>query len=77
MPSPIDVEAIKGTSVDGETAMKRISSDEEPFSALAFKIMTDPFVGTLTFTRIYSGVVKKGDSVRAPLSTSEVDETMN
>ncbi|KAL3904894.1 MAG: hypothetical protein SGPRY_011118 [Prymnesium sp.] len=63
MPSPIDVEAIKGTSVDGETAMKRISSDEEPFSALAFKIMTDPFVGTLTFTRIYSGVVKKGDSV--------------
>merc|ERR1719409_752373 len=49
MPAPDDVEAIKGTSLDGETAMERISSDEEPFSALAFKIMTEPFVGTLTF----------------------------
>merc|ERR1719478_1542715 len=47
MPSPLDVEAIKGMSVDGETPMKRESSDDEPFSALAFKIMTDPFVGTL------------------------------
>merc|ERR1719201_2157494 len=63
MPSPIEVEAIKGTSVDGETAMKRKSSDEEPFAALAFKIMTDPFVGTLTFTRIYSGILEKGTSV--------------
>merc|ERR1719199_1581030 len=43
--------------------MERISSDEEPFSALAFKIMTDPFVGTLTFARMYSGVLNKGDSV--------------
>merc|ERR1719398_292689 len=63
MPSPVDVEAIKGTSVDGETEMVRVSSDEEPFSALAFKIMTDPFVGTLTFARIYSGVLTKGSQV--------------
>merc|ERR1740138_1922502 len=63
MPSPLDVEAIKGTSVDGEDAMVRESSDDEPFSALAFKIMSDPFVGTLTFTRMYSGVLEKGQSV--------------
>ena len=63
MPSPLDVEAIKGTSVDGETDMVRESSDDEPFAALAFKIMTDPFVGTLTFTRIYSGVLEKGATV--------------
>merc|ERR1719424_2069687 len=50
-------------SVDGDTPMKRESSDDEPFSALAFKIMTDPFVGTLTFTRVYSGVLEKGTSV--------------
>jgi len=63
MPAPDDVEAIKGTSLDGETAMERVSSDDEPFSALAFKIMTDPFVGTLTFCRIYSGVLNAGDGV--------------
>jgi len=63
MPSPVDVEAIKGTSVDGTEDMVRKSSDEEPFSALAFKIMTDPFVGVLTFTRIYSGVLEKGQTV--------------
>jgi len=63
MPSPLDVEAIKGTSVDGEEQMVRKSSDDEPFAALAFKIMTDPFVGTLTFTRLYSGVLDKGTSV--------------
>jgi len=63
MPSPLDVEAIKGTSVDGEEQMVRESSDEEPFAALAFKIMTDPFVGTLTFARLYSGVLEKGSSV--------------
>ena len=65
MPSPLDVEAIKGTSVDGETEMTRESSDDEPFSALAFKIMTDPFVGTLTFARLYSGVLEKGSQVRS------------
>merc|ERR1712087_191736 len=63
MPAPTDVEAIKGTSVDGEEAMVRESSDNEPFSALAFKIMSDPFVGTLTFARVYSGVIAKGSSV--------------
>merc|ERR1712147_48812 len=63
MPAPDDVEAIKGTSLDGETSMERISSDEEPFSALAFKIMMDPFVGTLTFCRIYSGILNAGDGV--------------
>ncbi|CAB1106417.1 unnamed protein product [Ectocarpus sp. CCAP 1310/34] len=63
MPSPIEVEAIKGVSLDGETAMDRPSSDDEPFSALAFKIMSDPFVGTLTFTRIYSGVLMSGTNV--------------
>merc|ERR1712151_675081 len=63
MPAPTDVEAIKGTSVDGEEAMVRESSDSEPFSALAFKIMSDPFVGTLTFARVYSGILSKGSSV--------------
>ena len=63
MPSPVDVAAIKGTSIDGETAMVRKSADEEPFSALAFKIMSDPFVGTLTFARIYSGKLEKGSSI--------------
>ena len=47
-------------SQDGETQTTRPSSDDEPFSALAFKIMTDPFVGTLTFARMYSGVLEKG-----------------
>ncbi|KAJ8609892.1 hypothetical protein CTAYLR_007510 [Chrysophaeum taylorii] len=63
MPAPDDVEAIKGTTLDGETQVERKSSDEEPFSALAFKIMTDPFVGTLTFCRIYSGVLTSGSQV--------------
>jgi len=63
MPSPLDVEAIKGVSEDGETSMVRESSDSEPFSALAFKVATDPFVGTLTFTRVYSGEMKAGSNV--------------
>ena len=63
MPAPTDVEAIKGTSVDGETDMVRESSDDAPFSALAFKIMADPFVGSLTFARMYSGCLEKGASV--------------
>ena len=63
MPSPIDVPAIKGTDVSGEKEMSRQPTDEEPFSALAFKIMTDPFVGSLTFFRVYSGVINAGDSV--------------
>ncbi|AMO71156.1 elongation factor G [Sphingorhabdus sp. M41] len=60
MPSPLDVPAIKGVLLDGETEDTRASSDEAPFSALAFKVMNDPFVGTLTFCRIYSGKLEKG-----------------
>ncbi|MEN7535923.1 elongation factor G [Aurantiacibacter flavus] len=60
MPSPLDVPAIKGVLLDGETEETRPSSDDAPFSALAFKIMNDPFVGSLTFTRIYSGQLSKG-----------------
>ena len=60
MPSPLDVASIKGIEMDGETEAERESSDDAPFSALAFKIMNDPFVGTLTFARIYSGKLEKG-----------------
>ncbi|GAA0467765.1 elongation factor G [Parasphingorhabdus litoris] len=60
MPSPLDVDAIKGVKLDGETEDTRPSSDDEPFAALAFKVMNDPFVGTLTFARIYSGKLEKG-----------------
>ena len=68
MPSPIDVPAIKGVLDDkDETEVERHSSDDEPFSALAFKIATDPFVGTLTFFRVYSGVVNSGDTVFNPV----------
>ena len=64
MPSPTDVPAIKGILDDkDETPAERKSSDEEPFSSLAFKIATDPFVGSLTFFRVYSGVLKAGDTV--------------
>ena len=63
MPAPNDVAAIRGVAADGETEIKRTNSDNEPFAALAFKIMTDPFVGSLTFVRLYSGVLKTGDSM--------------
>ena len=63
LPSPVDVPPIKGLDAETEQPVARRSSDEEPFSALAFKIMTDPFVGTLTFVRVYSGVLNSGDSV--------------
>jgi elongation factor G len=62
LPSPTEVKAIKGVKED-DTEEERISSDDEPFSALAFKIATDPFVGTLTFFRVYSGVVEAGSAV--------------
>ncbi len=62
MPSPLDVKAIKGFDED-EKEVTRKAYDEEKFSALAFKLMTDPFVGQLTFVRVYSGVLKKGDTV--------------
>ena len=63
MPSPLDVPPIKGVNPETEEEEVRPSSDEEPFAALAFKIATDPFVGKLAFFRVYSGVVKAGDTV--------------
>ncbi|MDD1626695.1 MAG: elongation factor G [Methylococcaceae bacterium] len=67
MPAPTDVEAIKGLLEDEVTEVRRPASDNEPFSALAFKIATDPFVGTLTFFRVYSGILSSGDSVYNPV----------
>ncbi|MBD2785079.1 elongation factor G [Xenorhabdus sp. DI] len=68
LPAPTDVESIKGMLPDGkDTPAERHSSDDEPFSALAFKIATDPFVGNLTFFRVYSGVVNSGDTVLNPV----------
>ena len=63
LPSPIEVKAIEGTEMDGETVVRRRSDDDEPFSALAFKIATDPFVGTLTFFRVYSGRLESGSAI--------------
>ncbi len=63
MPSPLDVPAIKGVNPDTDVEEERPSSDDEPFSALAFKIATDPFVGKLAFFRVYSGIVNQGDTV--------------
>ena len=64
LPAPIEIPAIKGTNPDNEEITdERHADDDEPFSALAFKIATDPFVGTLTFARVYSGVLSSGDSV--------------
>ena len=71
LPSPTEVEAIQGILEDEETTEARNSDDNEPFSALAFKIATDPFVGTLTFIRVYSGVLSQGDSVYAPSKRSK------
>jgi elongation factor G len=68
MPSPVDVPPIRGVLEDANgTEAERPSSDEAPFAALAFKIATDPFVGTLTFFRVYSGVLKSGDTVYNPV----------
>ncbi len=64
LPSPVDVPAVRGVDVDDETKeLSRESSDKAPFSALAFKIMTDPFVGSLTFFRVYSGTLNAGDQL--------------
>ncbi len=63
MPSPMDVPAIQGVAPEGEEVDERHADDNEPFAALAFKIATDPFVGNLTFFRVYSGVLKSGDSI--------------
>ena len=68
MPSPLDVPAITGILDDkDETVGERPAEDEQPFAALAFKIATDPFVGTLTFFRVYSGVLKSGDALYNPI----------
>jgi len=63
LPSPAEVKPIEGTDMDGESLVRRESNDDEPFSALAFKIATDPFVGTLTFFRVYSGTLTTGTAV--------------
>ena len=63
LPSPIDVGAVAGTSVDGDTELERRPDDSEPFAGLGFKIMTDPFVGSLTFLRVYSGTLHAGSYV--------------
>ena len=65
MPSPVEMPDVKGIDADGEPATRK-ASDEEPFSALAFKILNDPFVGNLTFFRVYSGVLNSGDTVYVP-----------
>lgn len=67
MPSPLEVPAIRGVGEDGNTEEERPASDDAPFAALGFKIMTDPFVGQLVFFRVYSGVVKSGDHIYNPV----------
>ena len=69
LPNPAEVKAIDGVLEDGETRETRPSDDDAPFAALAFKIATDPFVGTLTFFRVYSGVLKSGDQVYNPVKS--------
>ncbi|WP_232058689.1 elongation factor G [Aquicella lusitana] len=72
LPSPIDVPPVKGHLNDAEgTPAERHPSDNEPFSALAFKIATDPYVGTLTYFRVYSGVLRSGDTVYNPIKDRE------
>ena len=70
MPSPIDVPAIKGINED-ESEGERKAEDDEPFAALAFKIATDPFVGNLTFFRVYSGVLNSGDTIYNPVKSKK------
>lgn len=72
LPSPIDVPAVKGHLTDAaETPAERHPTDNEPFSALAFKIATDPYVGTLTYFRVYSGVLRSGDTIYNPVKDRE------
>lgn len=72
LPSPADVDAVKGHLLDAnETLSERKPIDNEPFSALAFKIATDPYVGTLTYFRVYSGVLQSGDTVYNPVKDKE------
>ncbi len=71
MPAPIEVKAIEGVLEDGETVATREADDSAPFAALAFKIATDPFVGTLTFFRVYSGTLNSGDTIYNPLKSKK------
>jgi len=71
MPAPIEVKAIEGVLEDGETIATREADDSAPFAALAFKIATDPFVGTLTFFRVYSGTLNSGDTIYNPLKSKK------
>jgi elongation factor G len=71
LPAPSEVMAIKGVSIDGEKQFECLAQDDAPFAALAFKIATDPFVGTLTFFRVYSGVLNSGDSVFNPIKNKK------
>ena len=66
LPAPDEVKAINGFLDHGEVQGQRSANDDEPFAALAFKIATDPYVGALTFFRVYSGVLNSGDSVYNP-----------
>ena len=66
LPSPADVTSVKGTAPHGEEVVERVAGDDEPFSGLAFKVMTDPFVGRLTFVRVYSGTLQAGSYVFNP-----------
>ncbi|HEY7887045.1 MAG TPA: elongation factor G [Steroidobacteraceae bacterium] len=70
MPSPIEMPAVKGIGEDGEPDTRK-AGDEEPFSALAFKLLNDPFVGNLTFFRVYSGVLNSGDTVYVPTKSKK------
>ncbi len=71
LPAPTEVKAIEGILEDGESLATRESSDEAPFAALAFKIATDPFVGTLTFFRVYSGILESGTAVYNPVKSKK------
>ena len=66
LPAPTDIPPVKGELADGSIG-ERKASDDEPFSGLAFKIMTDPFVGQLIFFRVYSGMLKSGDTIYNPI----------
>jgi len=67
MPSPLDMHASQGHLTKTNKTVSRKADDNEKFAALAFKLMTDPFVGQLTFVRVYSGVLNKGDTVYNPM----------
>ncbi|MEN9705290.1 MAG: hypothetical protein RLZZ393_1169, partial [Pseudomonadota bacterium] len=71
MPSPLEMPDVQGHADDGEAVVTRKAGDEEPFSALAFKILNDPFVGNLTFFRVYSGVLATGDTVYVPTKSKK------